>query len=616
VVAVSALAPIATRRSRGPGLAGRLALQLFVLAVLVTAGAGTLSFFLLRSAFEQRLEEELRRMHGRVTLGLEELDRELGASLTEIDEHLRRRDPALLERLLRGDPEVADAAVDLLPLANLDWLELVEPGGAILSSAPWRERAGLELGASREAFPPAERATLRRLADASGGRLGLVRSRFVGVGSRELVIVAGRLLEVGFLQRVAGTEAALLFDGAGGAPLVAPPTARLDAGRAADALGQAVDDDRIFRLTDLDGHRWDAMVYPLAGATGAELGAIVVAVDHGRIASVLARMRNGFLVLGGVAGLVAALIGLWIARGVSRPVRELVRAFDAVAAGEADYDFPASRQDELQELVASVSRLHRALEVHRQRSTAAERVATWRDVARHVAHEVKNPLVPIRLTVENLVRARQRAPERFDSLFDEGMRTILEEVDQLRRMVEEFSAFARLPLPVREPRDLEALLDSVLDLFGSVPGVEISRRYGGGLSGVPLDSDQVSRALKNVVGNAVEILGERGAGTGESPRIEVRTAVEDDMARIDIEDNGPGFSEEAARSVFDPYFTTRSGGTGLGMALTYRIVTEHGGVITASNRERGGARVTIRLPLRLEDHAGETGPGEHEGVRG
>jgi nitrogen fixation/metabolism regulation signal transduction histidine kinase len=280
-------------------------------------------------------------------------------------------------------------------------------------------------------------------------------------------------------------------------------------------------------------------------------------------------------------------------------VRELVRAFDAVAAGEADYSFPATRQDELQELIASVSRLKRALELQQQRSSAAERVATWRDVARHVAHEVKNPLVPIRLTVENLVRARERAPDRFESIFADGMRTIIEEVDQLRRMVEEFSAFARLPLPTREPRNLEDLIDSVLDLYQSVPGLQLQRHYAGGLSPVPLDADQISRALKNVVGNAVEMLREQGASAGEAPCIEVRTGVEDEMARIEIADNGPGMSDEAQRRIFEPYFTTKEQGTGLGMALTYRIIIEHGGMISAENRSTGGARVTIRLPLSV-----------------
>ena len=130
----------------------------------------------------------------------------------------------------------------------------------------------------------------------------------------------------------------------------------------------------------------------------------------------------------------------------------------------------------MQELVNSFSHLHRALDDQRRRAMATERVAAWREVARHVAHEVKNPLAPIRLTVENLLRVRSQAPEKFDSMFEEGMQTILEEVQQLSRMVAEFAEFARLPLPAHRPEDLESLIDRVVELYASEPGVEIRKR--------------------------------------------------------------------------------------------------------------------------------------------
>jgi signal transduction histidine kinase len=147
----------------------------------------------------------------------------------------------------------------------------------------------------------------------------------------------------------------------------------------------------------------------------------------------------------------------------------------------------------------------------------------------------------------------------------------------------------------------------VLDLYESVPRLQLQRHYGAGLSAEPLDTDQISRALKNVVGNAVEILSEHGANAGQPPRIDVRTGVEDEMARIEISDNGPGMSDEAERRIFEPYFTTKQQGTGLGMALTYRIIIEHGGMISAENRSAGGARVTIRLPLSVNGPGGAAG---------
>jgi signal transduction histidine kinase len=164
-------------------------------------------------------------------------------------------------------------------------------------------------------------------------------------------------------------------------------------------------------------------------------------------------------------------------------------------------------------------------------------------------------------------------------------------------MVSEFAEFARLPLPVRQPVELEDLVDRVVDLYGSEPEVEIHTEVAPGLKPVDLDPDQISRALKNVLGNAIEAARERPATAEGAPEVTIRVAVDEELIEIEITDNGPGLSAEAERRLFEPYYTTKAHGTGLGMALTYRIVVEHGGVIFAENSSGGGARVVVRLPL-------------------
>ncbi len=303
------------------------------------------------------------------------------------------------------------------------------------------------------------------------------------------------------------------------------------------------------------------------------------------------RLRGAWAGLTLVAALAAALVGLVLGRRATRPVDQLVRAVDAIAAGKEDYDFPGIPQDEFDELVASFSRLQRSLEQQQRRSAAAERVAAWQEVARHVAHEVKNPLAPIRLTVQNLQRARAGDPATFGRMFEEGAQTILEEVDQLTRLVGEFSEFARLPVPEPAASSVEALLDEVLELFSADPELKIEREPGD-VPVVMLDRDQISRVFKNIIGNAVEAMA--GAATRE---LRVQTAVVDGYAEIRFADSGPGFADDAERRVFEPYFTTKTKGTGLGMAISYRMVAEHGGEIVAENRPGGGARVTVRLPL-------------------
>jgi signal transduction histidine kinase len=589
-------------RRRGISLSRRLALQLFALVVLLGAACAWVSLALVERAFERQLSAELTRCAQRVEASLDAERRALADSLERLEAHLAVRERSLLERLLAGGPGAGDIAGRLLLPAGLDSLEVLDSAGVVISSAPRQERVGLPLGTVQGPEAAAGPARPVRLEEFGGGPWGLRLGRRLSVGTRELWLVGANVLDESFLESVAGSGAALLLDGDGGAPVTSPAGRSLDPQQVVDALAVAGGSGSDVIAAGRDASRW--LVRPVAlprGDDGRPL-TIAVAVELSRLDPVLARMRRAFLVVGSLGGLIAALAGVWIARRITRPVRELVHAFDAVSSGEADYTFPAPRQDELQELIASVSRLQRALEMQQRRSIAAERVATWRDVARHVAHEVKNPLAPIRLTVQNLIRARGQAPERFDPMFREGMRTILDEVEQLSRMVGEFSEFARLPLPTPRPQDLEQLVESVLELFASDPGITVERRYAAGLPLVPVDADQISRALKNIVGNAVE------ARAGSALRLEVTTFLEDDMVGVEVADDGPGFSEESARRVFEPYFTTRSGGTGLGMALTYRIIVEHGGVITAGNRPQGGATVSIRLPLRAHARDGAEKP--------
>jgi nitrogen fixation/metabolism regulation signal transduction histidine kinase len=296
----------------------------------------------------------------------------------------------------------------------------------------------------------------------------------------------------------------------------------------------------------------------------------------------------GLLAAAVVAGAGAA--GAWAGRRVGRPVRQLVRAVEAISAGEG-YRFPRGRWDEFAELEAAFARMQRSLELQAHRSRAAERVAAWREAARQVAHEVKNPLVPIRLTVENLKRARRESSPLFDELFEEGSRTILEEVEQLRRLVGEFAEFARLPPPSPRRLPFESLVDEVLELYAADPEVRISRDFPRGESWVMADAEQMSRALKNVLGNAVEAM--RGVERGP---IEVTLRRDGDGLELSVRDHGAGLSPVARERVFEPYFTTKAGGTGLGMAITHRIVTEHGGTIAVEPAEGGGTRVVIRLP--------------------
>lgn len=500
---------------------------------------------------------------------------------TAVDGLVRRieGDPGVLRQLIGRDPLDRQLASILARGTDLQVLELADDDGRILASLHWPDRVGLGSPYGGDERPR------YRIDTPQGERIGWFHSRKLRVGQQKIALLAGRFMESDWLDEAAAlAEIGWWVPADGSSGLTSNSAESIVAAPDLAQVRQTVVD------LSLQVGRWRLQATPFADSDGI-FGNVVLGLHDRGDRSAWRGLRGAWLGLTLVAALAAALVGLVLGRRATLPVDQLVRAVDAIAAGKEDYDFPGIPKDEFDELVASFSRLQRSLEQQQRRSAAAERVAAWRDVARHVAHEVKNPLAPIRLTVQNLQRARQEHPEAFDRLFEEGTQTILEEVDQLSRLVGEFSEFARLPDPDPAQESLERLLDEVLELFAADSGLTIVRRSGD-VPSVHIDRDQISRVFKNIVGNAVDAM--TAARTRE---LYVETAVVDGYAEIRFADTGPGFVGEAERRVFEPYFTTKSHGTGLGMAISFRIVAEHGGEIVAENRSEGGARVTVRLPL-------------------
>jgi signal transduction histidine kinase len=526
-------------------------------------------------------------------------------------------DPRLAERLLiRPEPTsamVLESATRMQALAGLDLLDLLDDKGRILSSGHWFERAGFEDPAALEL--PEGVPALRSVRIPSGELLGVVVRRDVVLGEARVLLVGGTVLGEEFLKEIApGSGEALILlglapgpadDGDGAVPnatsspavvpdipytiATAGAAARLPLAAIPAALAQPIG-QRLARIDAPGGESWSGGSLALRDAAGNERAALVVAVDRAELTGLLARLRLSFVVIGAGTTILAALVGAWISRRTTRPLSALVGTVEAISAGRSDAPFPRSSRDEVGRLIEAFSRMHQTLGSQQARLLAAERVAAWREVAQRVAHEVKNPLSPIRLTVENMTKARRQAPASFDAIFEEGSRLILEEVDQLGRIVSEFSEFARLPSATPTLQDLDALVDAVLALHAADPGLTVERLVGATPRRIAVDADQISRALKNLIGNAVEAMRPRGG------KLIVRTAYAAGGASVEILDSGPGFSSEALGRLFEPYFTTKATGTGLGMAIAFQIAADHGGTLGAENRAEGGARVALRLP--------------------
>jgi nitrogen fixation/metabolism regulation signal transduction histidine kinase len=228
-----------------------------------------------------------------------------------------------------------------------------------------------------------------------------------------------------------------------------------------------------------------------------------------------------------------------------------------------------------------------------RRLIRAERVAAWRDIARRIAHEIKNPLMPIQTSIETMRKVHARRHPDFDEIFEESTSTILEEVARLGRIVSEFSRFARLPRP--KPVELE-LTDIARHVVGLHAGGAVAVRLlvEGEPPPIRADREQLTQMLVNLVQNAAEAAeAAHGPGGGH---VDVIVSPAPEGVRLEVVDDGPGIPAEEQARIFEPYFTTKAGGTGLGLAIVHRIVGDHGGRIDVDDAEGGGAVFELVLP--------------------
>ena len=222
----------------------------------------------------------------------------------------------------------------------------------------------------------------------------------------------------------------------------------------------------------------------------------------------------------------------------------------------------------------------------------AQRVAAWREVARSLAHEIKNPLTPIQLCAERMQRHFAGASEPTRALVDECAATIVGEVESLKGLVDEFSQFARMPSPRTEPTDIHVLLTDVFALYrGIFTAVDVRPRFAEALPQVSVDPEQIRRVVINLIDNAVEAMAQRGIIDVETHHVPV-----DGVIRIVVADNGPGIPPDEREKLFLPHYSTKQRGSGLGLAIVRRIVTEHGGSVSVTENLPHGTRFVIELP--------------------
>ncbi|HZL83766.1 MAG TPA: ATP-binding protein [Candidatus Krumholzibacteria bacterium] len=279
----------------------------------------------------------------------------------------------------------------------------------------------------------------------------------------------------------------------------------------------------------------------------------------------------------------ALVLAFLLARSLTRPLEQLQGAFESVAAGQLGTQVHGPTRGELGRLARGFNSMSRDLQRSHEQLVGATRLAAWQDVARRLAHEIKNPLTPITLSIHRL---RKRL-DGEDTVVRECLDTVLEETSHLKRLADEFSSFARLPKPKLETFDASGILQQVLDLYSAVPNVQMQARLDD-VPAVLADRDQIRQVFTNLVKNAVEAMPRGGL-------LEVHSVREGEFVDFTFLDRGSGFPAGLGQRMFEPTFTTKATGSGLGLAIVRRILEDHGGDIQTGNRDDGGAWVRIRL---------------------
>jgi nitrogen fixation/metabolism regulation signal transduction histidine kinase len=287
-------------------------------------------------------------------------------------------------------------------------------------------------------------------------------------------------------------------------------------------------------------------------------------------------------------------LAILLARGPVRRIQELAAEARKVASGEAQ-PVRVRGSGEIAELAESFDKMLEDLSAMRRRLAATTRVAAWREVARRVAHEVKNPLATIRAAVETLRRLRARNDPEFDAYFDEATRTVLDEVHRIANIVTEFTRFARLPAPQPADVDVTELARQVVRLHEAGTRAKLHVVVERLPPTVRADRDQIVQVLTNLIQNALDAVKEKG----EAGEVRVAVSTEGpDAVSVTVIDNGSGIAPEIAARLFEPYATTKAQGTGLGLAIAQRIAIEHNGELSYVPAPPGrGAAFRLVLPL-------------------
>ena len=491
---------------------------------------------------------------------------------------------------------------------QLDFVDIVADDGALISSSEWPARFGYKNDwVASESDWNSKGAFLRRVDMPDSVDLGLLAVRTIRVGDKRLFLIGGQRLDQNFLATLVLPEGmrALLYrnleQGFVPAELTDPRGPVSQPELFSSMISNVQQNRRELQgmvnsgaAPDTISETFDAI--PLAGRDGDLLGVLLVGSSRQGLIEMLKFIRSLALLVGGGVILLGLAMGWWISARVTRPIEELAAGAREVAAGNWRTRVNVHSRDEVGQLAEAFNEMTRQLAEQREILVQTERVAAWRELARRLAHELKNPLFPLQLTVENLQRAREQTPDQFDEVFFESTATLRAELENLKIIVSRFSDFAKMPTPEFEPVDLNELVRNAVKLFEPqlapvgrppiTPELYLDEKLPRPLA----DPVLLRRALENLILNSLDAMPAGGTLT-------VRTAQRSSRVRLEVTDTGEGLAPEECARLFTPYYTTKRHGTGLGLAIVQSVVSDHGGRIEVESAPGAGATFRIELPM-------------------
>ncbi len=292
--------------------------------------------------------------------------------------------------------------------------------------------------------------------------------------------------------------------------------------------------------------------------------------------------------------LVTVLVSLLLTERITSPIVHLEEATRRVAEGDLSFRILVRSRDEMANLVDSFNVMVAELESSRRTLLAAERISAWREIAQRLAHEIRNPLTPIKLSAQRILKKHGEGAEDFDRVLYPSVAAIIREVEGLERLLGEFGEFAKLPEPALAATDIRVLLSEVASTYVHLSGsVVVDLQQVPPCTTLCIDRGQMRRVFANLFTNAIQAM---PAGGRLTVRADAVRKSHGTFCRIAVSDTGKGIPEADRERIFDPYFTTKASGTGLGLAIARRIIFDHGGTIWVESTAGAGATFFVDLP--------------------